>query len=128
MRKVQSSSQQQEKPNSTGKPKPKSRVQKLQQKTAALEAQRNQKSTGSSRRNRRGQAGRGKQDDEKPRRVPDEEWELLQKIKAPSGAKPACRFWNSSSGCTSTNCTWPHVCASCGQSHKWVDHHFKRDH
>ena len=69
MRRVQSSSHQQEKPNPAGKPSPKSRVQKLQQKIAALEVERNQKGTDrrrsrsrSLRRNRRGQAGRGKQD------------------------------------------------------------------
>ena len=64
---------------------------------------------------------------EKPGRVPPDEWAALQKV-GPSKKPRTCRFYNHCCGCTldAKDCRWDHCCWECGQTHRWVDRHFRK--
>ena len=64
----------------------------------------------------------------KPRqKMPEAEFRALREIKAKEkNGKRACRFWNSSIGCSAQEgqCQFAHnLCILCGANHKWIDHH-----
>ena len=71
-------------------------------------------------------AGKGKGDAKGNKRIPDAEFQALVKLpsKNPAG-KICCRWWNSSSGCTTALCGFAHECAECGGPHTWAAHHNK---
>ena len=60
-------------------------------------------------------------------KMPESEFRALREIKATEkNGKRACRFWNSSIGCSAPEgqCQFAHnLCILCGQNHKWIDHH-----
>ena len=60
-----------------------------------------------------------------PRRVPAKEWKELMDVKGNEAAKKACRFWNSSLGCSNDNCNFRPICIKCGGAHRFVDKHMK---
>ena len=62
-------------------------------------------------------------------KMPEHEFKALREIKAKEkNGKRACRFWNSSIGCSAPEgqCQFAHdICILCGQNHRWIDHRFK---
>ena len=63
----------------------------------------------------------------KRQKMPEHEFQALREIKATEkNGKKACRFWNSSIGCSAPEgtCAFAHdLCILCGQNHRWCEHH-----
>ena len=63
----------------------------------------------------------------KQAKMPEHEFQALREIRATEkNGKKACRFCNSSIGCSAPEgkCAFAHdLCILCGQNHTWCEHH-----
>ena len=109
--------------------KNRSRTDKFKQMKAELEALKNRGGASSGNRRERSRSPRrpdNRQDGVKPNRIPSTEWERLCAVIPKPDVGRTCRFGNSSVGCQNSRCGWDHACILCGDSHKWVDKHYRK--